>query len=235
MIIKSISILTTEQLNKYIFYIPECNCSYWVNGDVKNNDLYPYQFVADPFNDSDELISHVSQTNGVRPVLIIEGLKRNKREKFTLFDIEWTVIDVIENDIVAVSKNIVEKTMFDPKISDWEKSFLKWFLEEWLEKMKEEYKDEAIKLTYEELQKKLEKYERRIKEGRLVDVSFVPGDKIWFIYQKSIVSGIVRNVQYDAEKHRVVVSGIAEDNDPFIIDKKNVYATKEEAEKVLCD
>lgn len=215
--IKNISILTEEQLEKYKDIIPFTDSHYWIKPNREKSDIpETYATIANNLNEIDAYIYHVSDYNGIRPTLIVSGLPRSTDDKVYLFGYVWTILETKNNDDLLLCDTIIDYSSY---------TLIESYLKDWLKSMSIRYKDKINKPTYEELEAKLKKIEEKLEKGTLLELPCQIGDRVWFYYLDDIWKGTVKNINYDAEKKRFIISGLATDNIPFWVTE--VFLTRQ--------
>lgn len=145
-----IRLLSFEEFHANYKIIPTINEDWWLSSPSKERDRLYATYVA--LDTCDSEICHANL--GVRPALQTEiPLDLNPGDKTELYGHTWTVLDentALCDDIIGFSKFREESKA--PDATDYEKSDVKQFVENWLnEKMNEYSENKEIEDISEEL------------------------------------------------------------------------------------
>lgn len=142
--------LSIMEYERYKPVIPYIDADWWLRSPGQ------FSFIAASVNRTGTVDAYGSSVYysfiGVRPALrlnISDSSNFQPGDKVQLLNLDWTVLDVSENQIYVLTNDIVAKRRFDLTSNSWESSELKAWLENWLSKTlaKNNYDTDTIKNT----------------------------------------------------------------------------------------
>lgn len=143
--VNEITLLSIEECERYKSLIPRIDASWWLRSPGDNSRLAAYVFGSGAVDVYGRIVDF--ENICIRPALRLnmsDSAKLQPGNKVQLFDLEWTVLDVAEDQIYVLADDIISKHIFDTKSNVWETSELKAWLEGWIERqtLKDQQSDE---------------------------------------------------------------------------------------------
>ena len=135
MIIKEISLLSEEEVERFWRNIPKVNAEYWLRSEGETEGYIT--IVNDLVNDCGKYADALPVScRYVRPTLIVVdadgSLKKNEVE---MFGLTWTVLHHRTSKTLLVCNQTIAKRPFGRVYGTWETSSLRCWLQTWIKCM----------------------------------------------------------------------------------------------------